>query len=109
MYKLPNNLADKIYLDSLILTKREEWKHVHKELQSVKKVPIRSVININGTLYKYILNNYLIIDYQYILPKLRTGERFYSAGYVQRIANIDWESLPTGNINEEDIVIDYLE
>ena len=67
---------------------------------------IRVVINKDGILYKYNLNTYSFNEsYQIILPKLKTGEQFYSAGYASRIADVDWDSLPLLEINNKNIVI----
>ena len=71
-----------------------------------KKESIRTVINKNGKLYRYITNNIRHNEHhQIILPKLITGEQFYSAGYANRIADIDWDSLPYLDVNESDIII----
>ncbi len=67
---------------------------------------IRTVINVNGNLYRYVINKVGYNDnHQIILPKLVTGEQFYSAGYANRIADVDWNSLPYLDINESDIII----
>ncbi len=67
---------------------------------------IRTVINVNGNLYRYVINKIMYNENHKInLPKLVTGEQFYSAGYANRIADVDWNSLPYLDINESDIVI----
>jgi hypothetical protein len=67
---------------------------------------IKTVINIDDVLYRYIINNYSYNEYkQIILPKINTGEQFYSASYAERIADIDWESLPFLEIDSKDIII----
>jgi len=67
---------------------------------------IKTVINIDDVLYRYIINNYSYNECkQIILPKLNTGEQFYSAGYAERIADIDWESLPFLEIDSRYIII----
>ena len=65
---------------------------------------IKTVINKNGILYKCILNKYSFNEsHQITLPKLKTGEQFYSAGYALRIADVDWDSLPLLEIEISEI------
>jgi len=67
---------------------------------------IKTVINKNGILYKYILNKYSFNeDCQIILPKLITGEQFYSAGFAERIADVDWNSLPLLELDTSEIAL----
>ena len=67
---------------------------------------IKTVINKDGILYKYTLNKFIYDEHDKImLPKLITGEQFYSVGYANRIADVDWDSLPYLDVNESDIII----
>ena len=106
MNKLPEEIVEKIYLESKILHKKEVWDNVHTDIKNNKKKSIKCVVNKNGILYRYITTKYKLVNYQYTLPKLRTGEQFYSAGYALRIADVDWDSLPLLEVNESEIVND---
>ena len=67
---------------------------------------IKTVVNKNGKLYRFIINKVEYNEHHQInLPKLVTGEQFYSAGYANRIADIEWDSLPYLDINESEIMI----
>jgi len=65
---------------------------------------LKTVINKDGILFRYNLNTYSFNEsHQITLPKLKTGEQFYSAGYALRIADIDWDSLPLLEIDTSEI------
>lgn len=111
MELIPNCISNRIILDAIILKKRELWSDIHISIKNTAKDVIVVVVNINGTLYKYNLKNYIQLDGSTLLPKLRntnhTTSQFYSAGYVSRVSGIDCDSLPYLNIDESDIILRY--
>ena len=98
MNKLPEDIKEKILLDSIILQKgiTNKYYDIHKELKNYhNKIPIYTVIKVNGIFYKHLLRNYKTNkNGQIILPKLSTGEQFYSAGYYYRITGVNIGDLP---------------
>lgn len=108
MNKIPENLKEKIIIDTIILNKRIKWNNIHKEIVLLKNKPIQTVILIDNKLFRYYLRYYKNCNHIIELPKLNNTQKFFSFGYVSRITDnsIKWNQLPwLKNVNVNDFTL----
>lgn len=105
MNEIPENLKEKIILDTIILQRNKNWNNIHKEILLLNKKPLKCVIFMNNKLFRYNLRYYKNYNHIIELPQLNNTEKFYSFSYISHIIDgIQWSSLPWfKNVNIYDL------
>ena len=90
--ELPDPIKNKILIEAILLEKN--FGAIHQQIKNVYQPPIDVVMVYGTKSYKYQLHTYGKNKYgQIIFPKV-PGIKYYSKGYLERVYDIDYESLP---------------